>query len=212
MQIQRQQFITHWARPLLITIAIVIWLSASLGGFKLLFDYSQTPGVITSMPTQWPVQSKIPVNANQATLLMFVHPHCPCSQASVGELATLMARSPQQLNAYVLFLQPKDYPASWAKSELWSNASAIPGVKPLLDPEGKEARLFHSTTSGQVAIYTPSGHLTFSGGITPSRGHFGDSLGLDSALASLDSFPDRACDSAVFGCPLFGPTLGSEKQ
>jgi hypothetical protein len=152
------------------------------------------------------------VKANQATLVMFIHPQCPCSRASIGELARLMAHSSKQFSAYVLFLAPKDYPTTWAKSELWRSAAAIPGVQTVLDPDGLEASRFHATTSGHIAVYNSIGNLVFSGGLTPSRGHFGDSVGLDSALASVTTPAAKPCSSAVFGCPLFGPSSGSKSQ
>jgi hypothetical protein len=201
-------------RQSIVSLALIvgglIWFGACVVGFKMLFDYGQTPGAGASVPVGWPADSTLPVKANQTTLIMFVHPHCPCSRASIGELARLMAHSSKHLDAYVLFWQPKGYPLTWAKSELWQSAAAIPGVECVLDPDGKEACRFHAATSGQVAIYSSAGHLLFSGGITPSRGHFGDSIGLDSALASVSTTTAKPC-SAVFGCPLFGPTLGRDK-
>jgi hypothetical protein len=205
-----------WTGPskasLLTVVGGLIWFGACFVGFKVLFDYGQTPGTVASLPVRWPASSTLHRKANQATLVMFIHPHCPCSRASIGELARLMTHSSQQFNAYVLFLAPKDYPTTWVKSELWKSAAAIPGVQTFLDPDGSEARRFHATTSGGVAIYNSTGTLVFSGGITPSRGHFGDSVGLDSALASLSESATKPCRSAVFGCPLFEPSTGSKNQ
>jgi hypothetical protein len=143
---------------------------------------------------------------------MFIHPQCPCSRASLGELANLMAHSPNRPNAYVAFVAPKGYPTSWVKSELWRTAAAIPGVHTVIDPDGLETRRFHSTTSGNVSLYNVAGDLVFSGGITPSRGHFGDSEGLDFALASLSGTTAKPYHSPVFGCPLFNKESGSEGQ
>jgi len=190
--------------------AVLIWLGLCLAGFKILFDYGQTPGESATFSSQWPADSTIERKPNQPTLVMFIHPQCPCSRASVGELATLMAHSPQKLDAHVLFLAPKGFADDWVKSDLWRSASAIPGVATTVDPDGREASRFHATTSGNVALYGSTGNLLFSGGITASRGHFGDSNGLDSAIASLSGTTAKPCNSAVFGCPLFGTKSGSE--
>ena len=40
-------------------------------------------------PSDWPRDSVIPLDGRRPTLLMFLHPLCPCSRASVEELAEL---------------------------------------------------------------------------------------------------------------------------
>jgi hypothetical protein len=57
-------------------------------------------------------------------------------------------------------------------------------------------------TSGAVLLYSSDGKLLFQGGITPARGHQGDSFGRQRILALLDGdAPDRR-DAPVFGCAL----------
>jgi hypothetical protein len=195
---------------LAIAAAVLVWLALCLTGFKILFDYGQTPGEAATFPPRWPTNSSIQRKPNQPTLVMFVHPQCPCTRASVGELATLMAHAPQKIDAHVLFLAPKGFSDNWVKSDLWQSAAAIPGVTTNIDPDGMEATRFHATTSGNIALYGSTGNLLFSGGITASRGHFGDNIGLDSAIASLSDNKTKPCNAAVFGCPLFGTKTGSE--
>jgi hypothetical protein len=38
--------------------------------------------------------------------MMFAHPQCECSRASLGELAIIMAQGRGQVNASVFFLSP----------------------------------------------------------------------------------------------------------
>jgi hypothetical protein len=136
---------------------------------------------------------------------MLAHPHCPCTRASIGELALLMAHVQGRLTATVLFLSPSDMPAAWEQTDLWEDAAAIPGVTVMRDADGAEARRFGAVTSGQVIVYDASGRVLFSGGITPSRGHAGDNQGRSAIVALLDGDPSVR-GSRVFGCSLVTPT------
>ena len=82
----------------------------------------------------------------------------------------------------------------------------IPGVRVLVDVDGREAARFGARTSGTVLVYSPHGALLFAGGITASRGHSGDNLGRDAVVTILDrGQPDRTA-TPVFGCPLCSST------
>ena len=154
----------------------------------------------------WPGDTGLTRDANSMTLLMVLHPHCPCSRASIGELAELMAHSQKRLQAWVMFVRPGAYDDDWAKTDLWRSAAAIPGVKAIVD-DGREARRFGAETSGETLLYDARGKLMFAGGITGARGHYGDNAGL-SAVIDLVGKPDslRTAKSAVYGCPLFAPS------
>jgi hypothetical protein len=134
---------------------------------------------------------------------MLVHPHCPCSRASIGELALIMAQSQGRLAAYILFLKPEGFADHWEKTDLWQSAAAIPGVKPIADQDGVEARRFHATTSGQTVLYDAEGRLLFSGGITIARGHAGDNAGRSAIVSLVNTRIAEQAETPVFGCPLF---------
>jgi hypothetical protein len=158
---------------------------------------------------------------------MAIHPHCPCSRASIGELAILMAHNHGRLAAFVVFVQPPGFDENWTKSDLWSSAGSIPGVTRIID-HGAEAKRFGATTSGQTMVYDPLGRLLFSGGITAARGHFGDNAGVSTIARLLDTAetdaPERvvyrnnpvvyASSTPVYGCPLFAPSTNrrSDRQ
>ncbi|MDB6139663.1 MAG: redB [Verrucomicrobiaceae bacterium] len=135
-------------------------------------------------------------------LVMFAHPRCPCSSASIGELATLMARCQGRLGAQVWFFQPAGETEEWARTDLWRSAATIPGVTVHVDSEGIEARRFNAETSGQVALYSQAGSLLFQGGITLSRGHSGDNPGSDAIEALLCHQFSGPVQTPVFGCAL----------
>jgi hypothetical protein len=116
-----------------------------------------------------------------------------------------MAHSQGRLNAYVLFVKPEGMSDAWETTDLWHSASDIPGVKAILDGDGREARMFQAMTSGHTLVYDPQGRLLFSGGITGSRGHFGDNAGQMSVVSIVNAETPNQTETSVFGCPLFDP-------
>jgi hypothetical protein len=114
-----------------------------------------------------------------------------------------MAQSQGHLSAYVLFLKPSGFSDGWEKTDLWQSAAGIPGVKPIVDDDGVEARRFHATTSGQTVLYDAEGRLLFSGGITLARGHAGDNAGRSAIVSLVNAKIAEQAETPVFGCPLF---------
>jgi hypothetical protein len=193
-----------------IVIAFVLWLAVVGGGTLEMTRYSNSPGGSGQAPARWPADSQIPFDASRPTLIMFAHPRCPCTRASLGELAVLLAQFPGKINAHVVFLKPVDTVANWERSDLWRTASAIPDVTVYTDNAGTEARRFHAETSGQTLLYDRSGALQFQGGITLARGHAGDNPGR-TALQDLmrEGRPSRV-RTPVFGCSLFDTNCQQE--
>ncbi|NND95721.1 MAG: hypothetical protein HKN47_00160 [Pirellulaceae bacterium] len=119
-----------------------------------------------------------------------------------------MTQCEGKLAAQVVFFQPETTSEDWARTDLWSSASIIPGVEVFADPGGKEFRRFGAATSGQVLLYDSGGQLMFQGGITSARGHSGDNFGRSTIVgfvrgtASKDEF-SCCSQTPVFGCPLF---------
>jgi hypothetical protein len=135
---------------------------------------------------------------------MFAHPKCPCTHASLDELAALMAESRGRVSARVCFFQPANSGADWRETSLWKEAAAISGVIVFPDEAGREAARFGVETSGDIVLYDPGGRLAFHGGITVARGRAGESAGR-AVLAGLlaGNTPSRTT-TPVYGCPLTG--------
>ena len=192
------------ARVLLLA-GTILWLLVISIGLWMLWGYENTPGKAAEPPREWPADSKILPARDHATLVILAHPHCPCTRATIGELASIMAHSQGRLTAYVLFLKPRGFSEEWEKSDLWQSAASIPGVTAVIDDEGAEANRFHAATSGQTVLYDAGGRLLFSGGITGSRGHSGDNAGQAAILSLVNSGAADLTETSVFGCPLFDP-------
>lgn len=191
---------------LILTAAGALWLLTVAAGIGILWNYESTPGVAAAAPVRWPAASRIKPAADGATLVMSAHPRCPCTRASVGELARLMTQAQGRVTAYVLFVRPPAFSEGWEQTDLWASAAAIPGVTALRDDEGVEAGRFHAATSGQTALYDAAGELIFSGGITGARGHAGDNAGRAAIVSLLTAGEAERRDAPVFGCPLFAKT------
>jgi len=181
----------------------MLWLAAVLCGMGVLLVYDFTPGRDGGgAPAHWVASSRIPRRADVPTPIMFAHPKCPCTRASIGELAMLMARCQGRVNAQVVFFRPEGSDEDWARGDLWRSAAAIPGVSVRLDENGREAGNFRATTSGDVVLYDASGNLLFAGGITDGRGYSGDNAGRDALVALLNHGQAANRVTPVFGCSL----------
>ena len=183
--------------------ALVLWLVAVGAGFGILSRYENTAGVSARPPAVWSTESLFPRDENHWSLVMLVHPHCPCSRAAISELSLIMAQSEGRLTANVLFLRGPDASKDWEKTDLWEDAASIPGVNVLVDEGGKGALLFNAATSGQTMLYDSEGRLRFSGGITISRGHSGDNVGRSAIVSMVNGGTSDQAQTLVFGCPLF---------
>jgi hypothetical protein len=192
-------------RVLILAGATVLWLALVGAGSAALLDYAFTPGVSGAAPTQWPQGSVLSLKSNEATLVMVLHPHCPCSRASLSELLALMTTAAGKVKAYVLFVRPAGVTRGWERTDLWRQAAAIPAVTVISDDLGREAVRFGAATSGQTMLYDRDGALEFSGEITAARDHYGENAGSIAIMALLGGIKrGPAGRTPVYGCPLLG--------
>jgi len=185
------------------SVITLFWMGLTVWGTIAMTSYSLKTGVTGSPPAEWPGASKIVHSADCPTLVMFVHPRCPCSDASIGELALLMAHCKGRVNAHVLFVKPSGRTTNWVLTSMWREASQIPGVDVARDDVGREARIFGAATSGDVALFDSRGRLRFHGGITAARSHSGDNTGRDAIQALILDGTSAVTQTPVFGCDLF---------
>jgi hypothetical protein len=189
---------------LLLYALLAAWTAVVGVGLACLWIYAATPGDHGATPNRWPVESGMAPAADRPTLVVFAHPRCPCTRATIGELAKLMVYGQGRVDARVLFFTPRDAADDWRETDLWDAARQIPGVAVASDEEGVEAARFSVATSGHAVLYDPDGRLLFSGGLTAARGHSGDNPGsaaIEGLLAHAGTGMDR---TPVFGCGLSG--------
>jgi hypothetical protein len=186
------------------------WAVVVAAGMGLLAAYANTAGPLAHAPTSFAQNGAGPADSPTNQLLMFVHPRCPCSLASMDELARIMTRCPGQLDATVYFLRPQSRPVDWERTRLWDMAASIPGVHAETDIAGAVADRFHANTSGEVLLYDRAGQLRFQGGITSARGHAGDNRGASAVIAIARGEQSDGKRCPVFGCPLHAEAADGE--
>lgn len=190
----------------------VTWMTIVTGGMLAMIRYASAPGAASPSPSQWPARSHIFPDAKMPMLVMFAHPRCPCTKASVEELAQLAADCQGRFSAQVWFVKPAGTDNDWTNSSLWREAAAIPGVTAHCDNLGIEARIFGAETSGHTVLYDRDGRLLFQGGLTGARGHAGDNPGLDAVESFLKHEQFRQVRTAVYGCSLFSDESPQESS
>jgi hypothetical protein len=191
-----------------VAVAMALWLACLGVGFSLLWRYKSTPGrVMQTHPAKWPNDTALTRDPTRHTLVMFAHPRCPCTQASVSELGRLMAELHGSLAAYVVVVKLEGVDQGWELASLGQRASLIPGVRVVRDPDGHEAARFGALTSGLALVYDGRGDLQFAGGITASRGHEGDSFGKRRIVSLVATGTADRRTSPVFGCALVTPSV-----
>lgn len=188
-------------RKLLAIIGITLWTMAVGIGFLWITDYGTRPSQQAQAPLLLPFENINDQQKKLPTLLLFAHPHCPCTRATIAELARLIAHHRGQVNVHVLFYRPLEKPREWAESELWQLAVKLPDVIVSTVNELDLLR-FGVFTSGQTLLYDTEETLIFSGGITSARGHEGDNTGRSAISTYLHGGKIPLTQTPVFGCSI----------
>lgn len=178
------------------------WLVAVVAASMLLWRYSSAPGSIGEAPSRLPAKLVTGVPETPGfVLLMAVHPKCPCSRATVAELAKILAHSPGVCRPIVFAFKPHTEPDSWIETDLCHAARRL-GAEIRIDVDGSAALEMGMLTSGQVLLYDPSGQLRYQGGITSARGHQGDNQGQKTVERLLLGEDLPLSKLPVYGCSL----------
>lgn len=199
-------------RRLPVLFLVGAWGAAVAAGLGALWVHGASAGSDGQPAARWPHARVVEPAPGKANLVMAVHPYCPCTRASLAELARLMARAEGKVEAHLLFFAPAAMGKGWERSALWEVVAAIPGVHPVVDAEGAETARFGLETSGHVVLYDARGKLAFSGGITEFRGHEGDNDGLDAALAAATGRTPPVATHPVFGCAISRATTAAARE
>ncbi len=184
----------HWLPSFVVTG----WLAACLCGLILLQRYEATAGTAGTVPSARP--------EHRSSLIMFAHPRCPCTRASLNELAVVIASRPRFESVRVVFTVPDDAPCEWLQTDLVRQAKGMTGVEVVIDAGGRLSSQSGAETSGYTLLYDEGGHLKFSGGITRLRGHEGPNTGRIAVIALGQKITEPRQQTPVFGCPLVDTT------
>lgn len=193
-------------------LAFVALFAMSAIGFVQLTDYSSRPGHPGLVPNRLSdvALSDTSLSAGLTTdgkpqLLLFYHPKCPCTTATVRILERLNPRFLEPIPITAIAYCADDEPDLWIQSRTTKALSSLDNVRIVIDKGGRLSKSFGATVSGHLLLYNPNGQLTFSGGITPYRGHEGDSPSSLDLLERINSPKDNCMHWPVFGCTTVSP-------
>jgi hypothetical protein len=180
--------------------ALALWLGCLGAGFSLLEQHAAKAGRSFS-PTDEKQFFAAHRQGNRPLLVMAVHPRCPCSRASLGELGDLLARSRGACDALLLQYVPDVRGDDWPADSISPELGGIK-TKVVLDRGGRLAAALGAVTSGHVVFFDAEGKVRFAGGLTLSRGHRGRAPAQDAILQVLAGVPPKVTSAPVFGCAL----------
>ncbi len=148
----------------------------------------------------YPNNQQIIFDKTKDNLILFIHPFCPCSHATVNELKRVLAKTNANIAINVVFIKPKGL-KSIQQNDLYQEISQIKGVNIIFDRSNVLAGAFNINTSGSILLYDINGNLIFQGGITGGRAEEGDNLGKSRLIQALKNESGK-WQSPVFGCSL----------
>jgi hypothetical protein len=189
--------------------AVALWAAAVSGGWWLMMADSfrtECPADMAVAGT-WPIDSQLPRATDRATLLVFFHPKCPCSQATLTELGLVLRSRPAEspeLAIQIVATTPVSAGSRWIETPLLARSQLLPSARVFVDYGGQEARRFGAQQSGTVMLFDSEGRRRFAGGITVARGHEGTSVGGQQLARLLGGSANAPASFPTFGCRLVG--------
>ncbi len=181
----------------------LLWLGGTLAGFAFLWAYTFRPCDAAAAPASWPPGVPPRLATDRPTMVLFAHPRCPCTRATIEQLDRLLAREPGPVRVHVVFYRDPTALDGWERTDLWDHVERLPGVETHVDAGGTLASRFGVRTSGQVLLYDSAGVRRFAGGITASRGHVGDSRASDALSSRIAGDVVEPVEFPIYGCELF---------
>ena len=149
-------------------------------------------------------------------MLLFLHPKCPCSRATLHELERLLTSIGEQasrtLDLIVVATVPETVDDSWLNTDTVEQAKRLVNARLFIDRGGNEAARFGAATSGLVIFFNVAGSRQYAGGVTVARGHEGASVGGVYLTEILRGESAIAREMPAFGCRLCLPEQGRGRE
>lgn len=198
---------TNWSTG----AVVAIWLVVIATGWWCLGTYAFSVNAPLGIgPVEhWPAETTVARQSDKPTLLLFLHPKCPCSQATLTELDQLLSSLKESAvglpQLVVVATVPLAADDSWLDTATIQRAKLLPNAQLVVDPGGREAARFGATTSGFVMLFDKTGNRQFAGGVTAARGHEGPNIGCDRLTSILRGEATEFSETPAFGCRLCLP-------
>jgi hypothetical protein len=181
---------------------LVLWSATALAGGTMLWSYDKAPGATVANLTN--IETRLQqIGLESSQVLVFAHPKCPCTAATLEQLRQLTF--PSEVRLTIFFFVPAEADASWHDTKNVRLAQQIPQATIEFDREGELSRRIGVKTSGHCLAVRADGSIGFSGGITISRGHRGPNQGA-SDLTHCFARSSVTAEYPVYGCALFAST------
>jgi hypothetical protein len=182
-----------------------LWSAAALIGWERMESYAYRPAAANSATLTWPKLDRDFLQRERTRIVVFAHPGCPCTRATLAELEEVLASCRGDICASIVFVTADLPPEVIKTSDTVAAAQQLKRVTVVFDERGELAARFGATVSGEAFVFNAADQRIFHGGITVGRGHRGLSPGRERLEQAINT-PDVDAGSApVFGCRL--PTL-----
>lgn len=197
-------------KRLIVFSAACLWLLGIAFGMNLMMTHETDAGpraqphTIIEPSALSTIQS---FHSKPYSLVMFAHPHCVCTKASLAELRWLAEQCSERAQIITVFVKPEGAPDDWLNADNCQLAKSISEATMQIDEHATLARTFGAMTSGHVFLINREGEILFSGGITQARGVEGESDGRR-AIYTLTTennlqVSETPIQTNVFGCLLY---------
>ena len=142
-------------RSILLVVLLGLSATSTLFGIQAMLVFDHTPGAVRAIPAAWPSSSTIKRPVNRPELLVFVHPFCSCTFATVRELAQLRRDTsqawlpPHRHSSIAPGIQDRSAERSLERSA----AAAAGSAYPLGRRRCRGAKIWRSHASGHALLY-----------------------------------------------------------
>jgi hypothetical protein len=98
-------------KSLFLGLLVCLWGLGLFVGIRSFEAYGRKEGQQGRFSLRWPNDSQITLSHRErASIVMFIHPECPCSKASLEELDRILAKAPKRKpEVYAVFVVPKGW-------------------------------------------------------------------------------------------------------
>jgi hypothetical protein len=189
-----------WRLALIVVTAL--WGAATFASWERLASHAYRQAATTSGVATWPQLGADFLADEKTRIVVFAHPGCPCTRATVAELAEVLADCPADASAAVVFVTaglPDDVVSN---SDTVAAARQTNNVIVVLDDDAQIAARYGATVSGETFAFNAAGRRIFHGGITAARGHRGTSGGRELLEQAIRNPAADTGEAPVFGCRL----------
>jgi hypothetical protein len=185
-----------------LVLLAVAWTAASVLSWSLLLSHTYQPVVATGGINEWPSSLEPTDRDGRIRVILFAHPLCPCTRATIAELDEALGSRRTNVNTTIVFVT-----AGLAEPDIYDSptvaaARRLLNVTLRFEDNTAFASRIGATTSGELFVFDGAGKRVFHGGITAGRGHRGRSPGRERFEQALEGILVDHEESPLFGCRL----------